>query len=86
MDGAGDHLLTLVHRLPQTEPGQDQRYVMQRSLDAETRFLRDIQSGLVELGVAAALVALLAGIVIAGRITSPVRSLVRAAEEMERGN
>jgi signal transduction histidine kinase len=63
-----------------------QLYVMQRALDTETAFLRAIQAGLVELGVVAVLAALLAGFLIAERITAPVQRLVRGAEEMERGN
>jgi signal transduction histidine kinase len=78
--------LTIVRPLPRAGPTPGQRYVIQRSLDAETAFLRDIQKSLVELGVIAVLVALVAGFLIAERITSPVQRLVRGAEEMERGN
>jgi signal transduction histidine kinase len=82
-----DHTyLTLVGAIPQATPGQDQIYVMQRSLDVEMGFLREIQFGLIELGGIALIVALLAGMLIAQRITSPVQQLVRGAEEMERGN
>ena len=49
-------------------------------------FLRETQVELLGLGVAAALLALLAGWWIAERITAPVQRLVRGAEEMERGN
>jgi signal transduction histidine kinase len=78
--------LTLARPLPGTRPDQGQMYVMQRSLDSETAFLRTMQTHLVELGLVALLAALLAGWLIAERITSPVRRIVRAAEEMERGN
>jgi signal transduction histidine kinase len=82
-----DHTyLTLVGAIPQAAPGQDQIYVMQRALDVEMGFLREIQFGLIELGGIALIVALLAGLLIAQRITSPVQQLVRSAEEMERGN
>jgi signal transduction histidine kinase len=84
--GSTEHYLTLVRELPLAEDGQRQYYVMQRSLDAETAFLRDIQTRLGDLGLVAFLAALAAGFLIAGRITSPVQRLVRGAEEMERGN
>ena len=78
--------LTLARPLPGATPRQDQVYVMQRALDTETAFLREIQTGLVELGVIALIVAVLAGYLIAQRVTLPVQRLVRGAEEMERGN
>jgi signal transduction histidine kinase len=40
----------------------------------------------VEVGIFGAIIALLSGLVISHRITSPIRKLVRGAEEMERGN
>ncbi len=84
--GAEHQYLTLIRPLPRSEPGQAQLYVMQRALDTETAFLRAIQTGLVELGIVSVLAALLAGFLIAERITAPVQRLVRGAEEMERGN
>ncbi len=82
----GKTYLTFLGQLPLSEPGREQVYVMQRSLEAETAFLRAMQLGLIELGGIGLLVALLAGSFIAHRVTSPVRQLVRGAEEMERGN
>jgi signal transduction histidine kinase len=78
--------LTLARELPRSEPGARQVYVMQRALDTETAFLREMQGRLAEIGVVALLLALLAGAVISQRITSPVQRLVRAAEAMERGD
>ena len=78
--------LTLARPLPGTRIEQGQIYVMQRALDTETAFLRTTQTYLVQLGLVALLAALLAGWVISERITSPVQRIVRAAEEMERGN
>jgi signal transduction histidine kinase len=78
--------VTLAHGIPGAEPGQHQLYVMQRSLEAETAFLRGMQAGLIALGILAILFAIGAGALIAQRIISPVRRLVRGAEEMERGN
>jgi signal transduction histidine kinase len=59
---------------------------MQRSLGAETAFLRRIQGDLARLAVAAVLMALIAGLLIADGISRPIQKLVRGAEEMERGN
>jgi signal transduction histidine kinase len=84
--GGGQRMLTLARQLPGSELGRRQLYVMQRSLDAEGAFLRETQLQLIQLGVALVLLALVAGFVISERITSPVRRLVRGAEEMERGN
>jgi len=83
----GTHLyLTLIHPLSGSDRQKGQFYVMQRAIDAETVFLRETQAELLGLGIAAALVALLAGFLIAERITGPVQRLVRGSEEMERGN
>ena len=84
--GGLHRFLTLAGTLPESVPDQRQYFVMQRAVDAETAFLRGIQTQLTELGILAVLAALLTGFVIAERITSPVRRLVRGAEEMERGN
>lgn len=84
--GRSHRYVTLLRRLPDSEPGDRQYYAIQRALDVETGFLREIQGRLVELGLLAALIALGAGFVISERITSPVRRLVRGAEEIERGN
>jgi len=84
--GGGHLYLTSVHRLPQSDPKQGQFFVMQRAIDAETVFLRETQAELLGLGVSAMLVALVAGFLIAERITAPVQRLVRGAEEMEHGN
>lgn len=82
----GQVRLTLIDQLPGAGPWSENYYAMQRSLDAETAFLREIQARLVELGILGAIVALLLGFVISQRITSPIQKLVRGAEEMERGN
>lgn len=84
--GHAHEYLTLIRTLPESEPRAPLYYALQRSLDVETAFLRAMQSRLIELGGAAALATLLAGLLISSRITSPVRRLVRGAEEMERGN
>ena len=86
LDGRSHRYLTLIRPLPGSEPAAGQLYAVQRAHDVETAFLRDIQGRLVELGILAGLVALTAGFLISERITSPLRRLVRAAEEIERGN
>jgi signal transduction histidine kinase len=86
LQGRTHRYITLIRRLPGSEPAARTFYAVQRSHDVETAFLRDIQRRLVELGLIAALAALIAGFVVSERITSPLRRLVRAAEEIERGN
>jgi signal transduction histidine kinase len=81
-----DDYVTLWRAIPQTPRESGQSYVMQRSLRAETAFLRAIRWHLLQLGIAAVLVAILAGALIARQILAPVSRLVRGAAEMERGN
>ena len=78
--------LTLVRPIPFSSPGTPQFYVMQRSLDAETVFLRAMRDLLIQLGVLAVVAAVLGGIAVAYRITAPIQRLVRGADEMERGD
>ena len=59
---------------------------MQRSLDDETAYLSEMKKDLINLGVLAAVAAMLVGFFVSERITRPVQRLVRGAEEMERGN
>jgi signal transduction histidine kinase len=77
---------TVVRPLPGAGEGVRQLYVMQRSADPEISFLRQMQTHLGELGLIGILVALATGFVFSRRITSPLQRLVRAAQEMERGN
>ena len=86
LTGKNHTYLTLARSIPEAAPGRRQVYVMQRSLDAETAYLNEIQRVLVEIGTVAVLAALLAGFLISEHITSPVRRLVRVAEELEHGN
>ena len=77
--------VTLIRRIPRSDaPGQI--YVMQRSLDDETAYLSEMKKDLINLGVLAAVAAMLVGFFVSERITRPVQRLVRGAEEMERGN
>jgi signal transduction histidine kinase len=84
--GSHDTYLSLVRPIPGSLLEQDQTYAIQRSLEAETAFLRHIQEGLAQLGLLAILVALIAGLLVAERITTPINRIVHAAAEIERGN
>ncbi len=86
LQGRQHTYLTLAKELPEAAPGRRQTYVMQRALDAETDYLNEIQRVLVEIGIVAVFAALFAGYLISEHITSPVRRLVRVAEELEHGN
>ena len=78
--------LTLVRPIPDSSPATPQYYVMQRSLEAETQYLTSMRNLLIQLGVLAVIVAILGGMAVAQRITAPIQRLVRAADEMERGD
>jgi signal transduction histidine kinase len=77
--------LTLVRPIPESNPSAPQFYVMQRSLEAETAYLSSMRNVLIQIGVLAVVVAILGGMAVAQRITAPIQRLVRAADEMERG-
>ena len=84
---APEHVyMTLLRPIPGTDPKANQLYAMERALDVETAWLSEIRRHLAIIGAVALLLALGAGVLIAARITAPVRTLVRGAEEMERGN
>lgn len=84
--GSGDTYLTLLRPLPGSRAGDAQAYAIQRSLKAETAFLREVQVALAQLGLLAVLLAVIAGLLVSERITQPLQRIVRAAEEIERGN
>ncbi|HVP40318.1 MAG TPA: ATP-binding protein [Candidatus Saccharimonadales bacterium] len=84
IEGAHQHYVTLARPFPGSEAGLS--YALQRSVEEETLFLRRIHRSLVGLALLALLVSLAAGYLVARNITTPVLRLVRAAQEMERGN
>ena len=84
--GPNETYLTIAAPIPGSDPRAGQMYVLQRSLDAETANLSRMQRGLLLLGLVAAVIALLAGMLVADTVTLPLQRLVRGAEEMERGN
>jgi len=77
--------ITLARPLPLAAEGSSQTYVLQRSIETETAFLRDVRRHLYELGAMILVVVILASVFIAGHLTGPIRQLVRAAEAMEAG-
>ena len=83
---ASTTFLTFAGLIPGAGEGDAVFYVIQRSLAGETVFLGAIQSGLVKLGGWIILASLIMGLLVAHRITRPVHGIMRAAEEMERGN
>ena len=84
--GGHDVYLTLVRRIPESDAGTAQLYVLQRSFDPETSFLHLMQKDMFLLAALAFLIALLSGWVFSEQILRPVQNLVRGAHEMERGN
>lgn len=86
IEGHAQRYLTLMRPLPGSDPAARRYYAVQRSHDAETAFLREVQAHLVELGLLAVLAALACGFIVSERIAAPLRRLVRGAEEIERGN
>jgi signal transduction histidine kinase len=86
MAGSPETYLTLVQKVPGAHDGGGVVYFVQRSLDAETAYLGDIQRKLTQLGALIVIAALLFGLLVSRRITRPILHLVRGAEEMERGN
>jgi signal transduction histidine kinase len=86
VEGGSATYLTLVRRIPGSDARGRQLYVLQRPLDIETAFLRQVQSGLGQLGMLAILAALIVGLIVSERITRPVLMMVRGAEEMKNGN
>jgi signal transduction histidine kinase len=81
-----DVYLTLVRRIPTSDPAGRQLYVLQRSYDPESIFLKTMEEVLLMLAMIAAAVALLTGWLFSEQILRPIQSLVRGAQEMERGN
>ena len=83
---ASETFLTLVQPVPSASGGGRMFYVVQRSLADETAFLAEIQTVLIKLGAAIILVVAILGLFVSHEITRPTLALMRAAEEMERGN
>ncbi|MEO5989301.1 MAG: HAMP domain-containing sensor histidine kinase [Candidatus Eisenbacteria bacterium] len=77
--------IALARPLPLAAVGSHQTYVLQRSFEAETAFLRAVRTHLFELGLFTLLMVALASSFIARHITRPILQLVQAAEAMESG-
>lgn len=78
--------ITIARQLPGSAASEGQFYAMQRSLETETAFLGPIRAVLTEIGLVALVLSITVGYFISRGISAPVRTLVRGAEEMERGN
>jgi signal transduction histidine kinase len=78
--------LTLVRRIPNSDPGAGQLYVMQRSHDVETAFMSRMQRDLLVLAILAAVLALLTGLLHSEQLLLPIQRLVRAAQAMQQGD
>ncbi len=61
-------------------------FVLQRSLREELLFLNDIRKTIAVVGCLVFLAVVGAGLITARGVTRPISSIVRAAQEMERGN
>lgn len=86
VQGASGTQLTIVRRIPGTNPALRQLYVLQRSFDPETIFRRRMENDLVWLAGAAVLAAILTGWLFSNQIIRPVRAIVQAAQAMEQGD
>ena len=84
--GATSQYITVAGPIRGSAPGEGQLFAIQRSLATETAFLSRMRTALLELGLLGAVLSIALGYVISRSITAPVRTLVRGAEEMERGN
>jgi signal transduction histidine kinase len=78
--------LTVVRRLPGSDPSTRQLYVMQRSFDPETAFLGLMRRDMMVLAAIAVLAALVTGLLFSEQVLRPVQRLVRAAQAMEKGD
>ena len=78
--------LTLVRRIPHSDPEAAQLYVMQRSFDPETAFLHRMKTDMLVLALLALLMAVAAGLLHSEHVLRPIQRLVDGAQEMQRGN
>lgn len=86
VNGPREPYLTLVRRIPGSDPSSPQLFVMQRSFDPETTFRKAMERDMTTLAVIALIAALVTGLLFGEHILRPIQRLVRGAQEMERGN
>jgi len=84
--GPAQIYLTLVRRIPHSDPSGNQLYVMQRSYDPETAFLHRMQRDMLVLALLALAMAVVAGLLHSEHVLRPIQKLVLGAQEMQRGN
>ncbi len=78
--------ITVVRRIPGSDSTKGQYFAMQRAFDPELVFLKKTQQDLALLAVLALLAALGTGLFLSGQIRRPIQQLVRAAQEIQKGN
>ena len=78
--------LTLVRRLPHSDLETPQLYVMQRAYDSETVFLDRMHHDMLVLALMALLMAVITGLLHSEQVLRPIQQLVKAAQEIQRGN
>jgi len=78
--------ITVVRRIPGSDPEQRQYFAMQRAFDPELAFLKKTQSDLGVLAALALIVAMLTGVLLSDQIRRPLQQLVHAAHEIQKGN
>jgi len=86
VEGQGLTFITVVRRIPGSDPNRFQLFAMQRAFDPELIFLHQTQRDLGLLAILALVAALLTGILLSGQIRRPIQQLVRAAQELQKGN
>jgi signal transduction histidine kinase len=72
--------------LPMAAEGTHQAYVLQRSIEGETAFVRSVRTHLTEVGLALLAAVVLAALFISRHLTRPIQQLVAAASAMEHGD
>jgi signal transduction histidine kinase len=86
VEGLTQTYLTLVRRLPGSDPSGGQLYVIQRSYDPETSFLHKMQQDMLILALLALVIALVSGLLYSEQLIRPLQQLVWGAHEMQQGN
>jgi HAMP domain-containing protein len=84
--GSDHRYLALERTLPESRAELAQSFVVERALDVETAFLAEARDHLLEIALTAILVALLLGFFVADGMARPIERVVRAVEELGRGN
>ena len=84
--GRGLTYVSLIRPIPDSDSSGARLYAMQRAFDPEIQFLDRMQKNLLLVALVALAAAVVTGLMLSSRITRPIRQLVRAAQEMQRGD